>query len=280
MSSSRLSTFVIDCPTDDLAGAAGFWAQALRRGVLAPQASDERYRTLTAGPSEPLIMVQRVAHEGRIHLDIEADDLEAEVARLEQLGAKPIERVRTWVVMEAPTGQRFCVVRPQRPEVAPVFNGAGPEHAALARFAGYYRGTVRTWLDPSASPDIAEGALAVQPVFGGRWLRMEQASTVDGKPHAGEMLWGFHLDAASYEMCLVDSFHTGSSMMISKGPARADGVIAVLGHFAAGAESWGWRTELSWDALDEGNAMQLRAVLVKPDGTECPAIDGHWQRLR
>ena len=31
--------------------------------------------------------------------------------RLEKLGAKRIEKVKTWWVMEAPTGQRFCVIR-------------------------------------------------------------------------------------------------------------------------------------------------------------------------
>jgi hypothetical protein len=49
-----------------------------------------------------------------VHLDIETDDLEAEVRRLERLGARRIGALRTWYVMEAPTGQRFCVVRPQR----------------------------------------------------------------------------------------------------------------------------------------------------------------------
>jgi hypothetical protein len=51
---------------------------------------------------------------GRIHLDIETDDIEAEVKRLEALGAKRVEFIKRWWVMEAPTGQRFCVVRPQR----------------------------------------------------------------------------------------------------------------------------------------------------------------------
>jgi len=45
-----------------------------------------------------------------VHLDIETDDIEAEVRRLEKLGAKRIQAVHTWWVMEAPTGQRFCVV--------------------------------------------------------------------------------------------------------------------------------------------------------------------------
>ena len=33
--------------------------------------------------------------------------------RLEALGAKRLRQVRTWWIMEAPTGHRFCVVRPQ-----------------------------------------------------------------------------------------------------------------------------------------------------------------------
>ncbi len=56
------------------------------------------------------IEVQAVDHESRVHLDIETDDIEAEAARLERLGAKRIKAVRDWVVMEAPTGQRFCLV--------------------------------------------------------------------------------------------------------------------------------------------------------------------------
>ena len=46
-----------------------------------------------------------------MHLDIETDDLDAEAARLEALGAKKIGFVKRWWVMEAPTGQRFCVVQ-------------------------------------------------------------------------------------------------------------------------------------------------------------------------
>ena len=58
------------------------------------------------------VEVQLGDHESRVHLDIESDDIEAEVRRLEALGAKRIAQVKSWWVMEAPTGQRFCVVRP------------------------------------------------------------------------------------------------------------------------------------------------------------------------
>ena len=116
MHHSRLSTFVIDCRTDDLESATRFWTAALGRGVVAPNPQHPTYRELTAANAiEPVLLVQSsVGHESRIHLDIEADDLEAEVKRLEGLGAKLVAKVKTWIVMEAPTGQRFCVVRPQR----------------------------------------------------------------------------------------------------------------------------------------------------------------------
>ncbi|MEO0997720.1 MAG: VOC family protein, partial [Pseudomonadota bacterium] len=57
---------------------------------------------------------QRVRHASRVHLDIETDDIDAEVQRLEALGAKRVRQIKRWWVMEAPTGQRFCVVRPTR----------------------------------------------------------------------------------------------------------------------------------------------------------------------
>jgi hypothetical protein len=69
------------------------------------------YLPLDAAARDLAIEVQAVSHPSRVHLDIEADDVEAEVVRLESLGAKRIEKVRTWWVLEAPTGQRFCVIQ-------------------------------------------------------------------------------------------------------------------------------------------------------------------------
>ena len=62
-------------------------------------------------PTDSLhVEVQRVTHASRVHLDIETDDIEAEVIRLQALGATPVQRIHTWCVMQAPTGQHFCVV--------------------------------------------------------------------------------------------------------------------------------------------------------------------------
>jgi hypothetical protein len=104
---------VIDCGVENLDAAAAFWSRALGKpAVRVPD--DENYRELTTNKDELIILVQKVDHPSRVHLDIEADDLEAEVKRLEALGAKRVGFVKRWWVMEAPTGQRFCVIRPQR----------------------------------------------------------------------------------------------------------------------------------------------------------------------
>lgn len=110
MHRSRLAGFIIDCQTDDLDGAARFWAAALGDDTVRDAGST--YRALN-DQNGLQVEVQRVDHPSRVHLDIESDDVEAEVSRLEALGARRIASIRTWVVMEAPTGHRFCVIRAQ-----------------------------------------------------------------------------------------------------------------------------------------------------------------------
>ncbi|MGD9508939.1 MAG: VOC family protein [Geminicoccaceae bacterium] len=111
MHRSCLGAIVIDCRTDDLEAAGAFWGAAL--GHDARATDDPRYLELDSPQGQPKVIVQRVEHESRVHLDIETDDVEAEVARLEALGAKRVQQIKTWWVMEAPTGQRLCVVEPQ-----------------------------------------------------------------------------------------------------------------------------------------------------------------------
>ena len=110
---SRLAGFIIDCNVDDLDAAAAFWRDALGMTIADPVAGDAtaEYQQFGDTPGGLHIEVQKVAHPSRVHLDIEADDIDAEAARLEALGAKKIAFVKRWWVMEAPTGQRFCVVR-------------------------------------------------------------------------------------------------------------------------------------------------------------------------
>jgi hypothetical protein len=112
MHRSRLAGFIIDCKDADLDSAGRFWSGAL--GMRNMGKEGEAYVGLDATARDVVIEVQRVGHESRLHLDIETDDIPAEVARLEKLGATRVAQIKTWWVMQAPTGQRFCVVRAKR----------------------------------------------------------------------------------------------------------------------------------------------------------------------
>ena len=112
---SRFAGFIIDCRTNDLDAAARFWSEALGYPIKRDDndEADVNFIRLDTQSDEITAEVQSVDHESRVHIDIETDDIEAEAERLEKLGATRVAKIETWLVMEAPTGQRFCLVRPQ-----------------------------------------------------------------------------------------------------------------------------------------------------------------------
>src|SRR5262245_43165361 len=107
---SRLRTSMVDCSESVFEKGVAFWSGALG---LKPRGEDERYVALDGPPGAARFALQRVPDASAYHLDIETDDVEAEVARLEKLGAVRKYKIRTWWVMRAPSGHDFCVIRPQ-----------------------------------------------------------------------------------------------------------------------------------------------------------------------
>ena len=109
-------------PTCDLGAAARCWSDAI--GLPIGELSPEEFATCTQRDDRPRRSAHRSAEghaPSRVHLDIETDDIDAEVERLEAIGAKRVQYVHTWCVMEAPIGQCFCVVWMKYPE-----RGAAP----------------------------------------------------------------------------------------------------------------------------------------------------------
>ncbi|NJK33314.1 MAG: DUF1579 domain-containing protein, partial [Deltaproteobacteria bacterium] len=105
--------------------------------------------------------------------------------------------------------------------------------------------------------------------------RMQWFGSVGERPRQGELVLGFHRDAGVYELSWIDTFHTGTAIMPFTGPARADGVVSVLGSYAAGDERWGFRLELG--KRDAGIA--LRATNITPAGEEHRAIEVDFEPM-
>jgi len=104
---SRLARVVIECHTDHVEHAAGFWSEALRH---ASEIDEDANCARLTGPDGTFgLVVQGVHDEPTIHVEIETNDLQTEVKRLAALGAEKISVVDHSVIMQAPTGHRFRV---------------------------------------------------------------------------------------------------------------------------------------------------------------------------
>jgi predicted enzyme related to lactoylglutathione lyase len=110
---SRLTAVLVDVPKSDHDRAVAFWSGALGREGKTYEKFPEYVVFGEATPGVEF-MVQATGDDSpRVHLDIESDNVEAEVKRLEGLGAQEIERHHSWVVMKDPAGTVFCVVQIQ-----------------------------------------------------------------------------------------------------------------------------------------------------------------------
>jgi NAD(P)-dependent dehydrogenase (short-subunit alcohol dehydrogenase family) len=110
-----LREVVVDAPEDTFAATRDFWAAAL----VTEAREVEEFPEFTALPDAASLSWVGLQNIGsgaaRFHLDIETDDVDAEVERLTRLGGVKIADGRTWVVMRDPAGLIFDVVPYQSP---------------------------------------------------------------------------------------------------------------------------------------------------------------------
>jgi hypothetical protein len=106
MHRSRIGVVLIDHDAQHFDASVAFWCgvQGVRPTVDGMYAGVGEIGTLN-------LELQRL-DEGasRIHLDIESDDIRAEVARLQALGARVVDDRGDSVIMADPGGVVFCVV--------------------------------------------------------------------------------------------------------------------------------------------------------------------------
>lgn len=106
---SRVATVVVDVSDGDHDSELSFWAAAT--GQQLPELDYPEYHGGLLPGQDIGLLVQRLGEgTARIHLDIYTDDVDAEVQRLEHLGAQRVEQARTWWVMRDPAGLLFCVI--------------------------------------------------------------------------------------------------------------------------------------------------------------------------
>jgi predicted enzyme related to lactoylglutathione lyase len=117
MHRSRIGLVLIDHPEEDWEEGLSFWAGV--QGVT-PTGEDEgmpEYRSLgTIGTVALESQRTGAGTPPRLHLDIETDDVPAEVARVLALGATVMEERTGYTILRDPAGMVFCVVPVQTGE--------------------------------------------------------------------------------------------------------------------------------------------------------------------
>ena len=121
---SRLAHFVIDVA--DLDQGTAFWSAALgATEEELPANSRNVYRRLRLPDASVRILLQLTTdpkeHKERMHIDLETDDIEAEVRRLEAIGATrwdhQQERGYDFWVLRDPWANEFCVLQVNFPDL-------------------------------------------------------------------------------------------------------------------------------------------------------------------
>ncbi|HEX9064738.1 MAG TPA: VOC family protein [Streptosporangiaceae bacterium] len=112
---SRLSKIVIDVPEDSHAAELTFWQGAMGQELVQFDRHPEYHGADLHGHDLGLLIQRLGGGRPRVHVDIHTDDLEAEIARLESLGATREFRSHSWWVLSDPAGLLFCVI-PDDPE--------------------------------------------------------------------------------------------------------------------------------------------------------------------
>jgi hypothetical protein len=111
---SRVAAIVVDAPPDQHDAQLAFWQGAVGRDLPRFTEHPEYHGAQLPGHSIELLVQRLGEGAARVHLDIQADDVDAEVARLEALGATRVVKSGSWQVLRDPAGLVFCVV-PARP---------------------------------------------------------------------------------------------------------------------------------------------------------------------
>jgi len=109
MHRSRLSTLLIDTPAEQATAGTAFWSAALGVPALSPP-GEPQFATLHGGVPGLVVAVQSVDAAARFHVDIETDDVAAEVARLTGLGAVEMSTWQGCRTLQVPGGHLLCVI--------------------------------------------------------------------------------------------------------------------------------------------------------------------------
>jgi len=146
----------------------------------------------------------------------------------------------------------------------------------LAACAGDWRGTSRLQDPENNVADDSASAATVTPVLKGKFIRLDYTWAYHEDPQEGSLLMGHDAKTRSLTAHWIDTWHMGNKVMACQGAIAENGVISLLGSYAAPpGPDWGWRTIVT--PGDDGT-LSLVMYNIYPDGREELAVESHYNR--
>lgn len=115
----------LDRPTTQFDECTAFWTAVTGTRLSPARGEHSEFVTLLPESGAPTVKMQAVGGEARVHLDLDVDDIGAEVERAVQLGAVVVHRHSDYTVLRSPHGVTFCLTPAGRGagELSPVVTG-------------------------------------------------------------------------------------------------------------------------------------------------------------
>lgn len=149
--------------------------------------------------------------------------------------------------------------------------------APLIELEGRWTGTNRLWVHPDEPHDDSEMTVRIEPVLGGRFVRLDYTWGYKGEPQEGALLFGYDAKRDLVTAVWIDTWHMGDKAMSCAGEPGARR-IAVKGSYGDDTgQAWGWWTEVE---PSEPDAFFLRMYNVPPGGERVLATEAKLSRER